>query len=188
MELKFVTPRLFIRPYIAADVDSFLRVVRSPAVYATTAYIPRKYPRSRAEWWIRMVRSSIENRTSFEFAMFDRETGAYVGNIGVTNVRKEARIGSIAYFIDPERWGRGYATEGGEAMLRFAFQTLDLYRMAGTCMLHNMASRRVMEKLGFQFEGIARSELYKDGVFIDVAHLAILKPDWEARQAAFRIR
>ena len=181
MDLKFVTPRLLIRPYTIADTDQVWRVVRSPAVYATTAYIPRKYPRSRAEWWIRMVRSSMDNRTSFEFGMFERDTGAYVGNVGVINVRKDARLASIAYYVDPEKWGKGYATEGGEAMLRFAFQTLGLYRIAGTCMLHNMASRRVMEKLGFRFEGIARSELLKDGKFIDVAHLAVLKPEWEAR-------
>ena len=181
IEIKFLTPRLLIRPYTIADTDQVWRVVRSPDIYATTAYIPRKYPRSRAEWWIRMVRSSMENRTSFEFGMFERDTGVYVGNIGIINVRKDACLASIAYYVDPEKWGKGYATEAGEAMLKFAFQTLQLYRVAGTGMLHNMASRRVMEKLGFRFEGIARSELYKDGQFIDVAHLAVLKPEWEAR-------
>ncbi len=180
MELKWTTDRLLIRPYTSADVENVWRVASSPLVYQTTAYIPRRYPRSRAEWWIRMVRSSMDNRTAFEFGMFERATGAYVGNMGVVNVRKDARIGSIAYYVDPSKWGNGYATEGGQAMLRFAFETLDLYRMVGTCMAHNTASRRVLEKLGFQFEGIARSELLKDGRFIDVAHLAILKPEWKA--------
>lgn len=182
MNLNFVTPRLVLRPYTKRDIDAVWHVVQSPKIYATTAYIPREYPRKRVEWWFGMLQSAIRNRTGYELGMFDRRSGEYVGNMGIINVKRESRAASIAYFVAPEKWGLGYATEGAERMLRFAFEELRIYRMGGSCMAHNLASRRVMEKLGFQFEGTARSELFKDGRFIDVSHLSLLYPEWEERR------
>lgn len=181
-ELQFVTGRLILRPYHKKDVDAVWKVVSSPLIYATTAFIPAEYPRKRVEWWFGMLQSAIHNRTGYELGIFLKSNGRYVGNIGVTNVRKENHSASIAYFIDPKLWGQGFATEAAGRMLKFAFEDLKIFRMSGSCMAHNKASRRVMEKLGYQYEGTARAELYKDGKFIDVSHFSLLYPEWVKRQ------
>lgn len=183
MQYRWETPRLFIRPYRLEDGDAVWRVVRRPEIYATTYAIPRNYPRARVDWWISFVKNSRVNGTGYEFGFFEKESGRYFGNCGIINVRKDLFSGSITYFADPDAWGLGLTTEAGEAMLRFAFDELELARVGGTCMSANPASRRVMEKLGFSYEGTGRCELYKDGIFYDVDHLSILRPEWKRRCA-----
>ena len=136
------TARILIRPYRPSDADSVWQVLRRKEIYDTTYAIPRNYPRERVDWWIQFVESARKNRTSYEFGMFDKHTGAC------------------------------------SAMLAFAFNELGLCRVSGRCMAKNGASRKVMEKLGFLYEGTGRRELLKDGVFYDVDHLAILKEEW----------
>ena len=77
------TARILIRPYRPSDADSVWQVLRRKEIYDTTYAIPRNYPRERVDWWIQFVESSRKNRTSYEFGMFDKHTGAYLGNCGV---------------------------------------------------------------------------------------------------------
>ena len=172
------TARILIRPYRPSDADSVWQVLRRKEIYDTTYAIPRNYPRERVDWWIQFVESARKNRTSYEFGMFDKHTGAYLGNCGVINVQPALRSGAISYFVNPDCWNLGYATEACSAMLAFAFNELGLCRVSGRCMAKNGASRKVMEKLGFLYEGTGRRELLKDGDFYAVDHLAILKEEW----------
>jgi ribosomal-protein-alanine N-acetyltransferase len=172
------TGRLIIRPYRLADGDAVWRVVSREEIYRTTYAIPRDYPRSRVDWWIAYVENARKHGTGYEFGMFEKDGGAYVGNCGLINVNPNLQSAAITYHVAPERWGRGYATEGTAAMLLLAFEGLGLYRVSGRCMRCNPASRRVMEKLGFLYEGTGRAEIYKDGVFLDVDHLALLRGEW----------
>ena len=110
--------------------------------------------------------------------MFIKESGEYIGNIGIVNISSAHNRGDITYFINPELWGQGFATEGGRAMLKLAFESLRLNRLAGCCMSCNGASRRVMEKLGLKYEGTARSELLKDGIYYDIDRLGMLSQDY----------
>ena len=56
----------------------------------------------------------------------------------------------MGWLLDPAVWGRGLATEGGAAAVRYGFEELDAARLVSICTPENTASRRVMEKLGFR--------------------------------------
>lgn len=170
----FETLRTIIRPYEKRDADAVWKIVSHPKIYETTYFIPKDYPREKVDWWINSVNNSAKAFESFEFGIFNKENGAYIGNCGITGIKKREMSGSIAYFIDPGNWNNGYATESGEAMLEFAFEVLRLYRVSGKCMSQNAASSKVMEKLGFTYEGTGRKSIYKDGKFLDVHHFSIL--------------
>ena len=172
------TARFFLRPYQSSDGDAVWQVISRPEIYATTNAIPKDFPRQRVEWWFAFLENTRRNGTGFEFGVFERETGAYLGNCGLVNVNPRQYSGVLTYFIHPQWWGRGVATEASAAVLDFAFGTLGLVRVGGSCMACNPASRRVMEKLGFQWEGTGRRELYKDGIFHDVHHLSLLAEEW----------
>lgn len=180
--LRFETRRLLLRAYQPSDAEEVRRVASRPEIYATTAYIPKDYPSSRASWWISMVNTTIRNRSGYELGIFSRRTGRYLGSVGLVNVRREMKSASVAYHIDPEFWGRGIATEACARMVRFGFSRLGLYRIAGACMAVNPGSRRVMEHLGFTFEGVARAELRKDGKFFDIEHFSLLRGEWDPRR------
>lgn len=172
------TSRMILRPYLPNDGDAVWRVISRPEIYATTNAIPKDFPRARVDLWFAFLESARRNHTGFEYGMFESTTGAYVGNCGVVNVNSRQYSGVLSYFINPALWGLGFATEGAAAMLDLAFGGLRLMRVSGSCMSCNPASRRVMEKLGFQFEGTGRRELYKDGIFHDVHHLSLLAEEW----------
>lgn len=173
-----LTERLIIREYEDSDADSIVRIVNNDGIYRTTYAIPRNYTKKRAKWWIKYLHSTAKNKTGFEYGMFLKDSGEYVGNIGIINISSAHNRGEITYFVDPELWGRGFATEGGRVMLKLAFENMRLKRLGGCCMSCNGASRHVMQKLGFKFEGTARSELLKDGIYYDIDRLAMLSEDY----------
>lgn len=178
---KLATARMLLRPYQKEDGDAVWQVISRPEIYATTNAIPRDFPRERVDGWFAFLDSARRNRTGYEYGMFDRATGAYLGNCGIVNVNPRQFSGVLSYFVNPLVWGQGYASEAAGALLGVAFGPLGLARVSGSCMACNPASRRVMEKLGFCYEGTGRRELYKDGVFHDVDHLSLLREEFIPR-------
>lgn len=177
-EKRFLTERLLIRDYKKTDVDGFLRVVRQPEIYATTYGIPQNYSKLRAEWWLRTIKENKKNNSSYEFAVFLRDTGRYIGNVGLINVSFEHNRADISYYIDKDCMNKGYATEAAKEMLKYGFETFGFNKIQGICMSCNPASRRVMEKIGMKYEGTLRKDLLKDGFYYDIDRLSILKDEY----------
>jgi ribosomal-protein-alanine N-acetyltransferase len=101
----------------------------------------------------------------FIFANSDR---ALVGAITLSNVRRGvAETGTLGYWIAQAYAGRGLATAAVRAMVDFAFSELRLHRVEAACLPANQASRRVLEKAGFEAEGRARAYLKINGDWAD---------------------
>ncbi len=175
---QFVTERLFIREYRKQDLDAFLEVVRQPQVYVMTYGIPISYSRARGKWWFKILHSNRIHHTSYEYAVFLKDTGRYIGNVGLINIDAIHRHADISYYIDHAVTGQGYATEAAGAMLQYGFGKLGFHKINGVCMHQNGASRRVMEKLGMHYEGTLRDDLYKDGEYYDLDRLSILEEEY----------
>ena len=175
---EFYTQRLYIREYNKKDIDDFLRVIRQPKIYDTTYGIPRDYSKMRARWWLRMIKLNRVNGFAYEYAVFLRETGEYVGNVGLINIDANHNHADISYYIDTAHNNMGIATEAAQEMLRYGFFELGHHKINGVCMSKNPASRRVMEKLGTRYEGTLRDDLLKDGIYCDLDRLSILKDEF----------
>lgn len=174
----FQTERFMIRQYQHSDAEAVWRVVSNQKIYDTTYAIPHPYPRTRVDWWFKFLKSNAKNKTGYEFGAFSKLDGSYIGNIGLINISMDNRRAEVCYFINPDYWNDGCATECLQAMLRFGFDLLGLKRISGRCMSINHASRRVMEKCGLLYEGTARCEILKDGVFYDIDHMSILDTEY----------
>lgn len=174
----FETPRLLIREYTKKDIDSFLHVIRQPEIRATTYGIPADYSRMRARWWFRLLHRNAVTNLSYEYGVFLKEGHCYIGNVGLINLDPLHAHADISYYIDRAYMNRGYATEAARAMLNYGFCELGYHKINGVCMTKNPASRRVMEKLGMQYEGTLREDLLKDGIFYDLDRLSILKDEY----------
>jgi ribosomal-protein-alanine N-acetyltransferase len=145
------TARLLIRPFTFDDLDSYHRQVYSdPDV---TRYLPGGRPRTRAETED-VIDYFIEHDQQHGFtigAVLDKGAGGLIGHCGLHRFASgEVEIG---YSFAKACWGQGYATEAGRATLRYSFETLHLERILALAMPPNLASQRVMQKLGMTYEG-----------------------------------
>jgi ribosomal-protein-alanine N-acetyltransferase len=104
------------------------------------------------------------------WALDEREGGRLAGTVGLFPLAREGPEIELAYHIVPSRWGRGYATEAGAALLHAAWRETDLDHVVAIAFPENRASTRVMEKLGMAYEGSAR---YFDR---DFARYSIARP------------
>lgn len=122
-----------------------------------------------------MVRSETGVRLAVTLASSD----AFIGGVTFNSFNAAFRSASFGYIVAPSHWGRGYATEAGEALLDWAFDTWDLNRVQAEADTRNPASRRVLEKLGFTLEGTLREDCVVEGVVSDSWVFGLLRSDRE---------
>lgn len=174
------TERLLLKSYNYEFADAIYPVVSQAEIADTMIMIPHPYPKDLVYKWIDYLQKSAKEGTAFEFAIFSKENPEkYIGNCGLVSVSNNHQKAEIAYFIDKNEWGEGYAIEAATSMLQYGFEKLGLERIYGHCMTRNPASRKVMESIGFQFEGTLRHHVKKEEVFEDLDLLAIIRSDYE---------
>lgn len=172
------TANLLLRPYTLNDAPTVARLAGRREIADTTISIPHPYPEERARDWISRQCEARSHGREFVFAVVTKPGMQLVGSIGLRDVDQEHGQAEMGFWIGVEYWGRGYATEAAQAVLRFGFETLGLNRIFAHHMLRNPASGRVLEKIGMRKEGVLRERVRKWGVFEDVALLAILRKEW----------
>ncbi|MNC27198.1 putative ribosomal N-acetyltransferase YdaF [compost metagenome] len=122
------------------------------------------------------VEDSLQDR-GYMFGIYLLD-GQLIGQITISNVvRGVGQFADIGYFIDYALQGKGYTSAAVGLVLKFAFRSLALHRVQAAILLHNHGSRRVLEKNGFQAEGIARRFIKINGQWQDHRTYAILADD-----------
>jgi ribosomal-protein-alanine N-acetyltransferase len=125
-------------------------------------------------------------RRKFQLAITVPGEDRLIGNCGIRMQTAGALEAEIGYELAPEHWGRGYATEAARAMLGFGFAELALHRVHANCIAENVASARVLEKLGMRREGQLRENAWMKGRWWDTLIYGIL--DYEWRVVSDRVR
>src|SRR5690606_7276538 len=105
-------------------------------------------------------------------------TGALVGDVNLVWTSREHRQGEIGFVLHPAHHGLGFASEAGAVMLRLGFEGLGLHRIVGRCDGRNLASARVMEKLGMRREAHFRENEIVKGEWSDEIVYAMLSTEW----------
>lgn len=146
------TNRMLLRRFTEADVDDLAALHADPEVMR---YIGNGRPVQRAivehDTLPRLLREYRELPTGFGcFAATEKSAGTFLGWFSLrpaTSIGRASRS-ELGYRLHRAVWGRGYATEGAQAVVRYAFTHLRVERIVATTMTVNVASRRVMEKAG----------------------------------------
>jgi [ribosomal protein S5]-alanine N-acetyltransferase len=126
---------------------------------------------------LRQYQRELREDQGYAFLIF-REDATLLGGLSVSNVRRGvAQAASIGYWIGAPHIRRGHMTAAVRAALPFAFATLGLHRLEAACLPHNVPSQRVLEKVGFKREGMARRYLRINGVWQDHDLFALLHED-----------
>jgi [ribosomal protein S5]-alanine N-acetyltransferase len=167
------TERLVLRPFALSDAPRVQLLAGDRAVAATTKVIPHPYEDGMAEAWIGLHQERFDRGEDTVFAIVLKASGELIGAIGLV-LKLEQEKAELGYWIGKPFWGRGYCTEAGRAVLRYAFTELRLHRVHAYHFSNNPASGRVMQKLGMRHEGCLRQHLKKWGEFFDAEAYGIL--------------
>jgi len=121
------------------------------------------------------------SRREYDFAVFIEDGRKFIGtSLILISYRGNIQLnGEIGYFLLPEYWGKGYATEVARTMAQYCFENLNLHRVTASCNINNPNSEHVMKKLGMKKEGEFRKARYKDGHWDNELRYSILKEEWK---------
>jgi RimJ/RimL family protein N-acetyltransferase len=147
------TERLLLRGWSEDDLDGLERVARHPMV--CRALRRRPATRDRVRIGLERIRRHWERNGFGPWATVDKESGRLIGHIGLEHVDDwplEHKV-EVGWVLHPYYWGRGLATEGGRASVRFGLEEAGLDRIFSTTFPDHAASRRVMEKCGLTYRG-----------------------------------
>jgi RimJ/RimL family protein N-acetyltransferase len=168
------TPRLRLREPDEDDIPAIHDIHRHKAVADGVISIPHPHTMADARAWLSRLRApAAEGRLNLIWLICLIDTGEPIGDCGI-HIDLKHRRGVLGYLIRPDHWGRGYVTEALRPVISHCFASLNppLNRIEADHYTDNPASGRVLEKLGFQREGVLRSYIVKDGVSRDVVRWA----------------
>lgn len=163
--------RVFLRLPIASDYREWADL-RSRSRAFLEPWEPRWTPDEleRTAWRDRLsrYREDYARGSAVSLFIFDNATEQLMGGITLGNIRHGvAQSGHIGYWIGEPYAGKGYMLEALNLLTTFAFDTLRLHRIEAACIPSNTRSIRVLEKAGFQREGLLRSYLRINGIWQD---------------------
>lgn len=175
---RLETERLKLRPFLPEEAISFSRLAGSREVADTMISLPHPFSESAARTTIAANASEFQQSRALHFAMGLKSDGTLVGGVDLRDIDREHRQAELTFWIAPERWGDGLATEASAAVLAWTFRELELNRIFACHMLRNPASGAVLQKLGMKLEGTMRERVFKWGSFEDVALCSLLRSDF----------
>jgi 3-dehydroquinate dehydratase/shikimate dehydrogenase len=146
------TARLTLRPWLKEDLEPFAKLNADPRVME---YFPKLKSRQESDQTALKMQAHIDKDGWGFWAASLNQTDQFIGFIGIEHVDFTAHFTpavEIGWRLAFEYWGKGYATEGAKASLKYGFETLNLQEIVSFTAMQNMRSRRVMEKLGMHHD------------------------------------
>ena len=132
---------------------------------------------SEVKTWIERLQENWSKSQVFSWIMELPKTKELIGQ--VTLARKdEDNVWALAFWINPEYWGEGYATEGAKRVLHFGFEVLDAKKIWAGAGVWNSGSRRVLEKIGMQHIGNNPSGYTSKGQPVETKEYEISRDLW----------
>ncbi len=173
--------RVYLRPGERSDIPTFVRWFRDAE---TISFLGMRSPMSEAmeeQWFNSMLERQGKEAYHFVICLLadDRPIGTS-GLFEIDYVNGQAGIGiSIG---EKELWSQGLGTDAMSALLDFGFGQLRLERMWLEVYDFNKRAQRSYEKSGFVLEGVERHAMFRQGRFIDVHLMSMLRDEWAAQQ------
>lgn len=170
------TKRLVLRPIRLSDQEAVFDYAKNPQVGPSAGWKPHeKIDESHA-----FIDYAIKKRDYGQpgvYAITKQTNDRLIGTIEVHSVHQTR--GEIGFVLHPDYWNQGIITEAAQTIIIYAFEILQLKRLAYCHFKHNSVSKRVCEKLEFTFEGILRNKFQMyDGTVLDDVVYSITDDDY----------
>lgn len=182
--IRLTTARLVLREFREDDWRALHRVDSDPEVkrYLPSEALTEEESKAAVLWYLEQVEENP--RVFYDLAVALPETDANpseaVGWCRLALRYDEVRQGEIAYMLRRDLWGQGLATEVAGRLLEFGFGELGLHHIFATARPANVASWRVLERVGLQREGHLRKHRWMKETWHDSYLYAMLEDEWRA--------
>lgn len=165
--MELVTPRLLLREFRNSDHSAVHAYASDPEVTRYTDWGPNS-PEATAAFLAETEHdAAAEPRTEYTLAVVDRVDDVLIGAVHLGLTSQAHRRGDMGYVLARPRWRKGYATEAAAAILWFGFEQAGLHKITATCDPDNVASARVLSKIGMRPEGHLHQHLLIHGQWRD---------------------
>ncbi len=158
-----------LRVYQESDIPRLVELANNKNVSRYLIHtFPYPYTAQDAQWWVTV--GANQNRAVTKVIEFE---GEFVGSVGIQPQSGwKDHSAEIGYWIGEPYWGKGIATCALREMTRIAFGDLGFRRLVAPVLSPNGRSIKVLERCGYELEGILKAEVHKDGEFFDIHHYA----------------
>ncbi|OIQ43742.1 MAG: GNAT family N-acetyltransferase [Roseobacter sp. MedPE-SW] len=184
-KLRLETERLTLRPPVHSDFQAWAALRLQSRDYLTpwepawaADHLGRKSFTNRVYW----AQRSVSAGTALPLFLIRRKDQVIVGAITLDNIRRgPAMAGTLGYWTGQPFGRQGYMREAIGTVVHYAYGKLDLSRIEAACLPENAASRGLLEKSGFKYEGVAQSYLQIAGRWRTHVLYAALRHDRRGR-------
>lgn len=172
-KFNFETDRLFIRPILLSDSENLFEITSNVETQRTTS---DDTDHTMEDCNLRILRYQYYYQNSYpiSLAIVEKKLNKLIGTIGFGSFMPHHRLAEVGFTIHESFRGKGYAKEALTKIIHWAFNTLDFNRIEARCQPTNIASKTLLESLGFQQEGYLRKQLFFDNEFQDLLLFSLL--------------
>lgn len=170
------TERLILRKVELKDAEDLCALLNDEKVQEFLAGIPENYTVEMATEYINnQMSKNYLQKDFYDWGIEDKKTHKFIGRICVYKFDDYRRMANLVWYIIPTVRGKGYMTEAGKAVVKF-LQNTGFDRIEAFADVQNIASIKVMEKIGMQYEGILRKyDCRRDDTLYDAKMYSIIK-------------
>jgi ribosomal-protein-alanine N-acetyltransferase len=166
---EILTPRLRLRALALDDAPAVFAYASNAEVARFTLWRPHS-----SELFTKGFIQALTQAQFLNWAIIKPPTDQAIGMIFLHSLSKQHQRAEIAFNLAKAHWSQGLATEAASAVLDFAFKKLRVNRVEATCMPENLASRKVLEKIGMTCEGRMRQSHHRYDGFHDMDLFAMI--------------
>lgn len=189
LDLVVTTPRLRLRPIEESDVDDLWPYVSDPELVRMMSWFAHT-DRNQTLEFVRVVSTGLANNAGVMWVI--EHGGRAMGTIGFDGMQFQLRAwrldrAELGYWIAPPLWGQGLVTEAAHAIMRCGFERIGLHKITIGCIAENVASRRVIEKLGYRWIGRHEDDVWRDGRWWSVLRYEMTAAEWNEGASTMQV-
>jgi diamine N-acetyltransferase len=175
--------RIRLRAAEREDIPRFVRWLNDPEVTEGLLFYSVMSLAEEENWFENMLRRPKDEHV-FVIEICQDQVWTPIGNCNFNNIDWRVRSAELGIFIgEKQLWNQGYGTETMRVLVRYGMQMLNLNRIMLEVYATNLRAIRAYEKAGFVLEGRKRQGMYKNGKYIDVLLMSVLRSEWQERDA-----
>lgn len=170
-----LSPRLVLRAPHEDDIDALAHLANNANIATMVSRMPHPYTVADAADFVRRTKTGAIGKCVY--AITKADNGAFLGCCGI-EPHPDGKTAELGYWLGEPHWNRAYATEAAQALTDMAFRTRDIDQIDARCRVMNVASRRVIQKCGFQFQGSGMVDSLALGGMMSVEWYRLDRKTW----------